>query len=62
MENGKLKEIIHRNKAGVDSLPEKDMKAVKKFIKKYAMNIVDKWVKYFILKKKVKITKITERV
>jgi len=38
------------------------MRSVKKFIKKYAMNIVDKWVKYFILKEKVKITKITERI
>jgi len=62
MENGKLKDIKCRNKAGVEPLPESDMKVAKEFVQKYALEIVDKWVKFFVLKEKVKMTKITKRI
>jgi hypothetical protein len=62
LDNGKLKEIRKREKRGINSLNEKDTKTVIEFIQKYNTNIIDKWIKFFVLRKKIRCTKITNKI
>jgi len=62
LENGILKEIRRRPKKGVDLLTEKDAKTAEEFIRKYSSNIIEKWVNFFVLKKKVRSTKINKKI
>lgn len=62
IENGELTEIRQRNSHGVDPLSSKDTKTATDFIRKYHKNIIDKWVKFFILKKVVRCTKIRTKI
>ena len=51
---GELIEIRRRFAPGYDALPEKDAKIAEDFIRAYYKNIVEKWMNFFVLKKKVK--------
>ena len=51
-----------REKKGVPPLTSKDQATAEKFVREYADNIVDKWVNYFIKKKRVVCTTITKRL
>lgn len=62
MMDGNLIEIKEREKIGRKPLREKDKAVAKDFIKKYHKNIIDKWVKFFVLKKSIRSTKITKRI
>ncbi|MCM1491485.1 MAG: DUF4160 domain-containing protein [Muribaculum sp.] len=62
MENGKVKEIKTRHKHGVSPLTSKDLKIAEDFVRVYANKIVDKWVNFFILKKRVVCTNITKKL
>lgn len=62
MDGGDLKEVRHRKVAGMDPLPAKDLKTAKKFVEKYAVGIVNKWVEFFVYGKQVTSTKITKRI
>ncbi len=62
MMDGKLSEIRVREKNGYDSLSEKDKKTAIEFITKYHKNIIDKWVKFFVMKKRIRSTKITAKL
>lgn len=62
MEDGKVKEINIRNKRGVPPLSSKDRKEAETFVREYANNIVDKWVNYFVRKKRVVCTNIKTRI
>lgn len=62
MENGKVKEIIIRNKKGVPPLSSKDQKEAELFVREYADNIVSKWVNFFVKKKRVVCTNIKKRL
>ncbi len=42
-------------------LSEKDAKIADNFIKKYYKNIIEKWIKFFVLKKAIRSTRITKR-
>jgi len=61
LEDGNLKDIIIREKDGYDPLPEKDISLVKRFIEYYHKDIVQKWVDFFVLKKRVSCTNITTK-
>ena len=62
MEDGVLIEIKRRAKKGVDLLREKDAKTAEDFIRKYETNIIEKWINFFVLKKKIKCTSIKKKI
>ena len=62
MMDGILVEIRVREKKGAEPLPEKDKHTAEEFIKKYHKNIIQKWVKFFVLKQSVRSTRINKKL
>lgn len=62
IENGQVSEIRVRAKQGVPPLTLKDQTIAEKFVREYADNIIDKWVNYFIKKKRVVCTTIRKKL
>lgn len=62
MMNGALVEIRIREKKGAEPLPEKDKSTAEDFIRKYHKNIIEKWVKFFVLKQSVRSTNIRKKL
>ena len=62
MMDGKLVEIRVREKKNADPLPEKDKRTAEEFIHKYHKNIIEKWVKFFVLKQAVRSTSIRKKL
>jgi hypothetical protein len=62
MMDGILVEIRVREKKGAEPLPEKDKRTAEEFIKKYHKNIIQKWVKFFVLKQSVRSTRINKKL
>lgn len=60
--NGELAEIRIREKRGAEPLSEKDKRTAEAFIHKYYKNIIDKWVKFFVLKQSVRCTNIKKKL
>ena len=60
--NGKLERIDIREKIGMEPLSSKDQRIVEEFIRKYSKNIIQKWVKFFVMKQTVKSTNITTKL
>ena len=51
-----------RKAAGIESLLPKQIKEAEKVINAYAGEIVDRWTDFFVLKKKIKSKKITQKL
>jgi hypothetical protein len=62
MLNGVLVEIRAREKSGAEPLSDKDKRTAEKFIAKYHKNIIEKWVKFFVLKQSVRSTTIKKKI
>ena len=62
MENGKLIHLRRRTSNKVPPLSDKDAAIAEAFVNKYYKNIVEKWVNFFIFKKRIRSTKITKRI
>jgi len=62
LENGELVDIHIRTSNKIPPLSEKDAATAEAFVKKYYKNIVDKWVNFFIYKKRIRSTKITKKL
>ena len=62
LENGELVEIHSRASNKMPPLSEKDAAIAEAFVKKYYKNIVEKWVNFFIYKKRIRSTKITKKL
>ena len=62
MMNGKLVRIDIRERKGAAPLPGKDKRIVEAFIRKYSKNIIQKWVKFFVMKQQVRSTNITTKL
>ena len=62
MMNGELVDIHVREKKEAELLPEKDKRTAEAFIHKYHKNIIDKWVKFFVLKQSVRSTNIKKKL
>ena len=62
MMNGELVEVNVREKRGTEPLPEKDKRTAEAFIRMYHKNIIEKWVKFFVLKQSVRSTNIKKRL
>ena len=61
-ENGKLKNILVSKVKGRIRLEEKDELVAIKFIKKYHLGIVEKWVDFFVNHKKVKCEVVNKKI
>ena len=61
-EHEPMVEIRVREKKGAEPLPEKDKRTAEEFIKKYHKNIIQKWVKFFVLKQSVRSTRINKKL
>ena len=62
MMDGELSEVRVREKKGAEPLPEKDKRTAEEFIHKYYKNIIDKWVKFFVLKQAIRSTNIKKKI
>ena len=62
MMDGELVEIQIREKKGAESLSEKEKRTAEAFIRKYHKNIINKWVKFFVLKQSVRSTNIKKKL
>lgn len=62
MMDGQLERLNVRNKKGVIPLSNKDMRTAEDFIRKYYQNIIDKWVKFFVLKRSIRSTVIKKKL
>lgn len=62
MMDGELVELHVREKKGAEPLTEKDKHTAEEFIRKYHRNIIDKWVKFFVLKQSVRSTNIKKKL
>ena len=62
MMNGELAELSVREKKGAEPLPERDKRTAEAFIRKYHKNIIDKWVKFFVLKQSIRSTNIKKKL
>lgn len=62
MMDGKLEEVRIRDIHGIEPLSNKDQRTASTFIQKYYKNIIDKWVKFFVMKKAVRSTNITKKI
>ena len=60
--NGVLCEVRVREKRGAEPLSDKDKRIVEGFIHKYYKNIIDKWVKFFVLKQAIRSTNIKKKI
>lgn len=62
MMNGALEKINVRSKRGVSPLSPKDRQTAESFIRKYSKNIIDKWVRFFVMKQQVRSTNIKTKL
>ena len=62
MRNGELSEVRVREKKGAEPLSDKEKRTAEAFISKYHKNIIDKWVKFFVLKQVVRSTNIRKKL
>jgi len=60
--DGVLTDIRYRD--GTHSVPlcEKDIQIAEVFIRAYYKNIVEKWVNYFVLKKRIRCTQVKKKL
>ena len=61
-ENGALNKIEIRKSTGKQPLPAAQLRDAQKIVEIYKDEIVSKWTDYFVLRKKIKSTKITKRI
>ena len=61
-ENGQLKEIKTRKKRGKEHLPKAKMEQAKAFVEEFAVQIAEKWYKFYILKETLTPEKITKKI
>ncbi|MCR4914687.1 MAG: DUF4160 domain-containing protein [Prevotella sp.] len=62
MMNGELESIHARERKGIEPLNDKEKHTAEEFIRKYHKNIIDKWVKFFVLKQTVRSTVIKKKL
>lgn len=62
LENGVLVQIKQRSRAGYPMLSSKDTKTAELFIRKYAKNIIEKWIKFFVYKQQIRSTNIKSKL
>ena len=61
IDNAEIVEIRQRN-SKAQTFSENDLKIALSFVEKYASEIVNKWIDFFVLKKKIKKTNIKDKL
>ncbi|MCQ2318776.1 MAG: DUF4160 domain-containing protein [Bacteroidales bacterium] len=61
IENGKVVEVRER-KGKSPQLTDREKNEAREFVEKYAMNIIEKWINFFVLKKSVRRTVIKKKL
>jgi len=62
IENGKVVEILIKGVRGRKRLPQKQLANFRHLLSHYADEIVQKWIDFFVLGKKIKSQTITQRL
>lgn len=62
IQGGVLVDVKERRERGHIPLNDKDSRIAEIFIRTYYKRIVDKWMNFFILKKRVRCTQVRKRV
>lgn len=62
MQGGKLQQLKVRKRRGVEALTDKEKKTAEEFVVRYCSDIIDKWVRYFVMGQDVKKTTITQKI
>lgn len=62
IENGKIVEIRIQAVGNAKPLKVADLRNFKTFLGEYGGRIVDKWIEFFVLKKRVKFERISKRI
>lgn len=62
LNDGKVIEIVYKSKGSLEMLPSKQLKHAKELIEAKKDDIVEKWVDYFVKKKRISPTAITKRL
>jgi hypothetical protein len=62
IENGNFVSLARRNVIGYLPLSPSDAKVAEQFVRVYALEIVQKWVDYFVMKKPVHCTQVKKRL
>jgi len=61
-ENGQLKEIKKRKKKGKEHLPKAKMEQAMAFVEEFAVQIAEKWYRFYILKETLTPEKINKKI
>lgn len=61
-ENGQLKEIKTRKKRGKEHLPKAKMEQAWAFVEEFAVQIAEKWYRFYILKETLTPEKINKKI
>lgn len=61
IEDGELKDIVYRQGKTVP-MNEKDRTIAEAFVRKYYRNIIEKWINFFVYKKRIRSTKISKKL
>jgi hypothetical protein len=62
IKNGKIVEIRVKSVSNSSPLKPKDLRNFNDFLEVYADQIVEKWIDFFVLKKKVTFERITKKL
>ena len=62
LEKGELADIRRKNDKKHPPLTDKEDSDAYAFVEKFALNIVKKWVNYFVYNKPIRATKITKKI
>ncbi len=62
LQDGELVAVRVREKSGEEPLTAKEKQTAEKFIRKYWKNIVNKWIRFFVMKQVIKSTNIKTKL
>src|SRR5947209_1818585 len=62
LENGKVVRIVYSSVKGKRSLRRSELRRFEILVEHHATDIVQKWIDYFVLHKRIEAEKITQRI
>lgn len=62
LKNGKIENFTFKKVKEIEQIPSSKIKEVSLFIETFGNNIIQKWIDFYVLKKKLKNEKITTKI
>ena len=62
IEKSKIKRIVYQDIKGKKTLTKPQLKNLKTLVSQEKMQIVNAWIKFFVLKDRIKLRKITKKI